>query len=76
MGEDFLRRLIITRDKTLVKGAVLIDDKPHVTGAVTAPDWTHLLFDQPYNRDNSLSSKPRLSQWCDWRTSFTTLGLM
>ena len=37
-------------DKTLVRGDVLIDDKPHVTGS-NAPTWQHLLYDAPYNRD-------------------------
>ena len=32
LGTDWVGRLIITKDKTLVRGDVLIDDKPEVTG--------------------------------------------
>lgn len=31
-GEDFLEQVILTRDKTLVTGDILIDDRPDVTG--------------------------------------------
>lgn len=49
LGPWFARRLIITQDKTLVHGDVLIDDKPVVEGLVT-PRWVHMMFDAPYNR--------------------------
>ncbi|CAN5484649.1 hypothetical protein BH23ACT9_BH23ACT9_02730 [soil metagenome] len=34
-------RMVMTRDKTLVRGDVLIDDKARVTGML-APEWVHL----------------------------------
>lgn len=49
LGQEWLARTIITRDKTLVKGTWLIDDKPNIHGAVQ-PDWIHILYDQPHNR--------------------------
>eukprot|EP00871_Galdieria_phlegrea_P001848 jgi/Galph1/2664/GphlegSOOS_G1363.1 len=52
-GEDFLERLIIVRDKTLVKGTLLIDDKPHVSGVVEKPEWTHVVFTRSYNTQMS-----------------------
>jgi 5'-nucleotidase len=61
-GNKWLSRVILTKDKTLIRGAVLIDDKPHVTGLMT-PEWTHVLFDQPYNRD---IKKPRITNWENW----------
>eukprot|EP00182_Erythrolobus_australicus_P003166 CAMPEP_0185841930 /NCGR_PEP_ID=MMETSP1353-20130828/18150_1 /TAXON_ID=1077150 /ORGANISM="Erythrolobus australicus, Strain CCMP3124" /LENGTH=227 /DNA_ID=CAMNT_0028541423 /DNA_START=15 /DNA_END=698 /DNA_ORIENTATION=+ len=64
LGEEYLSQLIITRDKTLVKGAVLIDDKPRVTGACAKPEWTHIVFDQPYNRD--VETDTRLTEWPLW----------
>lgn len=65
LGEEFLTRIIITRDKTVVKGRVLIDDKPRVAGACDKPEWTHIVFDQPYNR--KVEEQPRLKSWRDWR---------
>jgi 5'-nucleotidase len=50
MGAAWVRRLILTKDKTLVRGDVLIDDRPSV-GGVLEPTWEHLIFDAPYNRD-------------------------
>lgn len=47
---DFTKRLIVTKDKTLVRGDVLVDDKPKVDG-VLEPEWVHVLCDQPYNRN-------------------------
>lgn len=48
LGPQWVRRIILTKDKTLCAGDVLIDDKPHVTGALV-PSWTHLRFDTPFN---------------------------
>lgn len=49
LGQEFAERTIITRDKTLVHGDILVDDKPEVTG-VRTPSWEHILHDRPYNR--------------------------
>lgn len=32
LGGDFLEQVILTRDKTVVSGDILIDDKPDVLG--------------------------------------------
>jgi 5'-nucleotidase len=61
LGPWWTRRLVLTKDKTLVRGNVLIDDKPNITGVMT-PVWQHLLFDQPYNRSET---GPRFS-WPEW----------
>ncbi len=52
LGHEWAANTIIARDKTLIVGDVLIDDKPEVVG-VRTPSWEHILFDQPYNRANS-----------------------
>ena len=39
LGQEWARKVILTADKTLVSGAVLIDDKPKITGAPARPDW-------------------------------------
>lgn len=62
LGED-AARLIITRDKTHVQGDLLVDDKPRVSGSRTA-SWTHVLFNQSYNK--SMEGKARLSAWSEW----------
>lgn len=49
LGQVWVERTIITRDKTLVRGDILIDDKPNITG-VCKPTWEHVFYDQPYNR--------------------------
>jgi 5'-nucleotidase len=62
LGYAFIQRMIVTKDKTLVNGDFLIDDKPEVTG-VWSPTWTHIIYDQPYNRQ--VEGK-RLT-WQSWR---------
>lgn len=64
-GDSWAQRVIITTDKTLVYGDVLVDDKPEVTGSVE-PFWEHVLFDQPYNRHQS--SRRRIFGWDEWET--------
>lgn len=49
LGHKWTERIIMTRDKTLVHGDILIDDKPNIVG-VRTPTWKHILYDQPYNR--------------------------
>lgn len=62
LGAEFVGHMILTKDKTLVHGDVLIDDKPAITGA-RRPDWRHVLYDQPYNRH---VDGPRMT-WASWR---------
>lgn len=58
-GSHWGSRVVITTDKTLVRGDILIDDKPEVTGSME-PYWTHVIFDQPYNQH---VGKPRIHTW-------------
>ena len=68
-GKQWTERIILTRDKTLVHGAVLIDDKPEITGSVV-PTWKHVYFDQPYN---STYDKPRITTWGSWEAELLPL---
>jgi len=54
LGPHWVDRLIITHDKTLVNGDILIDDKPKIRG-INEEDtpWVHVIFDAPYNRTPS-----------------------
>lgn len=65
LGEDWMKKIVVTRDKTLVKGKVLVDDKPRVVGAVEKPDWEHVVYDQPYNQN--AEDRLRLTDWQKWR---------
>ena len=64
LGEGFVERMMVVRDKTFAYGDYLIDDKPEVTGALEHPAWKHVLYDWPYNRH---VNKPRLSWDMNWR---------
>ena len=68
LGTEFVSRMILTRDMTLVHGDLLIDDKPDVTGA-RHPNWRHVIFDQPYNRE---VAGARMT-WADWRNVVDSL---
>jgi 5'-nucleotidase len=69
-GAQWPARTIITRDKTLVRGDILIDDKPTIVGMLT-PTWRHVVFDQPYNQH--AESPYRLAGWENWQQTLTPL---
>ena len=50
LGKVFTNRMILTKDKTLVRGEVLIEDKPNIIGGVS-PVWKHIFYDALYNRN-------------------------
>lgn len=64
LGGKWTDRIVLSRDKTLVHGDVLIDDKPEVVGVVE-PSWVHVYYDQPYNRKNT--ERPRIPSWSKWK---------
>ncbi len=63
LGEDWIHNIILTKDKTIVKGDILIDDMPEING-LEKPEWEHVLYDQPYNRN--VNGKRRLT-WKNWQ---------
>ncbi len=67
LGQFWTSRIILTKDKTLVKGDILIDDRPHIEG-VAMPEWKHVLFTQPFNVS---VPKPRINNWTEWPTILT-----
>jgi 5'-nucleotidase len=60
---SFVDRIILTRDKTLIRGDILIDDKPEISG-IEKPAWEHILYDRSFNR--GVANKRRLD-WQNWR---------
>lgn len=63
LGAAWVPKVVICRDKTLVRGDLLIDDRPQVTGALT-PSWRHVIWDAPYNRTGGAYAA-RLTSWGD-----------
>jgi 5'-nucleotidase len=63
LGADWVKRIILTKDKTLVKADYLIDDKPKITGVENTPIWEHIVYDRPYNKD---VNNRRLT-WENWK---------
>ena len=63
-GSHWASRVVITTDKTLVRGDILIDDKPDVDGDYS-PTWEHVYFHQPYNARRC--DKRRITDWNNWR---------
>lgn len=61
LGDEWISRIILTKDKTWVRGDILIDDKPHISGSLP-PLWQHWLYDQPYSRH---VSHPHRVIWSD-----------
>ncbi len=61
---QWAKQMIITRQKTLAVGRILIDDRAHPHN--TIPSWQHLIFDQPTNQN---LHGPRLLNWKDAPTN-------
>jgi 5'-nucleotidase len=68
-GEYWATRVIMTRDKTLVRGDILIDDRPIIKG-IAKPSFEHVIFDQPYNREQE---NQRIVGWNNWSSTLGTL---
>jgi 5'-nucleotidase len=66
IGPSWVKKLILTKDKTIIKADYLIDDKPEITGMEKHPSWEHILYDRPYNRG---TNKKRVT-WENWKNVF------
>lgn len=62
LGKEWTKKIIFTKDKTLIKGDVLIDDNPEIKG-LKNPEWEHIIFDRVYNKH--IKDKKRLT-WDNW----------
>lgn len=69
-GPEFIDRIVLTRDKTLIRGDLLIDDKPAITGLLK-PAWEHIIYDRPHNCH--VTSKQRINWTDDWQSVVFTL---
>jgi 5'(3')-deoxyribonucleotidase len=66
LGADWLPRLVLTPDKTLVQGHVLIDDKPSCKEGAITPNWRHIVYS---TSDNQELEGPRIDSWSEWRAA-------
>ena len=68
LGHEWTKKIVMTKDKTIVSGHILIDDRPSIDGLQEGnTSWEHVLFEQPYNRH--VKEKRRLKTWDEkeWR---------
>lgn len=63
LGKKWIERLILTRDKTMIRGDILIDDKPEITG-VNLPVLEHVIYDKAYNA--GIKNQRRIT-WKTWK---------
>jgi 5'-nucleotidase len=64
VGSEWLNRLIITKDKTVVRGDILYDDKPEITGKML-PEWRHAVVSASYNMH--IDTPYRVDSLVDWK---------
>lgn len=63
LGPAWVNKIILTKDKTIIKADILIDDRPEITGVEKEPSWEHILYDRPYNQE---INKRRIT-WKNWK---------
>ncbi|XP_052817969.1 5'(3')-deoxyribonucleotidase, mitochondrial-like [Mya arenaria] len=64
MGKQWLDRILLVKDKTMVNGHLLIDDRPGISGLNPYPSWDHILFTQSHN-SRMKNGQRRLENWTD-----------
>ena len=65
LGAEWKSKVVLTRDKTTVRGDFLIDDKPICDVGSMKPEWQHVVFDQTHNRVKA--GAKRLTSWSAWK---------
>lgn len=63
LGVELLERLVITAAKPVIRGDILIDDRPQLAYEDKAT-WEHVLYDRSYNKD--ITGKRRIT-WDTWK---------
>lgn len=72
LGTDWLDKMILTKDKTLVQGDYLIDDKPDIQGRLS-PVWQQLIYDATYNQTVTHLPRMRWDEPHSWQPLLTQL---
>jgi len=68
LGMEWVKRMIITPDKTIVDADYLIDDMPEIRG-LAVPRWQHIVYTHAKNRMEN--TKKRLT-WETWKEVMLT----
>jgi 5'-nucleotidase len=63
MGPEWVSKIIVSKDKHIIDGDILIDDKPNPNGEEKGANWEHVIYDQPFNRH--VTNKRRIT-WHNW----------
>ncbi len=63
MGEDYRAKVIYAKDKTLLNGDILFDDKFPIP-KIERATWTQVFVHQPYNKN---AEGLRIHKWSEWR---------
>jgi len=63
LGMDWVKRMIITPDKTIVDADYLIDDMPKIKG-LGVPRWQHIVYAHAKNR---MESTKKSLTWDTWK---------
>ncbi len=71
LGESWAGRMILTPDKAIVRGDLLITAIPPRIESME-PTWRPIIFDQPFNQG---LAGPRLYSWADWRAAVTAIDV-
>lgn len=69
-GPRLMAKTILTMDKTLVMGDVLIDDRPEIVG-VQAPSWKHLCFGE-----YGYSATTQSERVPNWYAAYTAVEML
>lgn len=69
-GFEMKRKTILTDDKTMIRGDVLIDDRPLIEG-VDTPTWRHLCFGEYGYSESTTSARVR-----NWAKAATVVMLL
>lgn len=67
LGVEWLSRILFTTDKCMVRGDVLIDDKPRHLMKAASTSWLHILYEQPYNKDSICENKRGHYKMTSWK---------
>eukprot|EP01038_Epipyxis_sp_PR26KG_P010577 gene10577-14207_t len=80
LGDSWVSKTILCFEKDIIRGDILIDDKPldkiHPSGKHLTATWKQIVFDAPYNRANGndvASCHVKLYSWSNWRNEIYPL---
>jgi 5'-nucleotidase len=64
LGRDWVARTIISKDKTLIHGDILIDDEPIKEG-LFKPTWEHVIYEHPFHAKEKREGRAMIT-WKNW----------